>query len=83
MNKILFKLSGLVTLLSIFMLFLTSIIERIIPKLGLIAFALGQGVYTKSDYIIDFSIINYFAVALIVISLGLCIYAYKKKDTNE
>lgn len=81
MNKIAFALSGVLTLISIVVLFLTNIITLVLPKLGYVAFqAVAAGSYSESAYKVDFTGINTGAIILVILSLLSCVYFFIKES---
>lgn len=70
MNKVLFFFSNLIVFAGILILFTTSILNKVLPKLGYVAYqAAAAGSYSSSDYVMNFIAINLFAILLIIIGL--------------
>lgn len=75
MNKILFFFSNLIAVIGICILFTTSILNKVMPILGFAAYqAAAAGGYSSSDYVMNFMIINLFAILLIIIGV---VFGYK------
>ncbi|MEC2159231.1 hypothetical protein [Virgibacillus halodenitrificans] len=79
MNKILFFFSNLIAVIGICILFTTSILNKVMPMLGLAAYqAAAGGGYSPSDYVMNFIVINLFAILLITIGVVVGYKVYKR-----
>lgn len=79
MNKILFFFSNLIAIIGICILFTTSILNKVVPMLGSAAYqAAAAGVYSSSNYVMNFIVINIFAVLLILIGAVVGYKIYQK-----
>ncbi len=79
LNKVLFFFCNLAIFLGILILFTTSILNKVFPMLGYVAFqAAATGSYSPDDYVMNFIAINLFAILLIVIGLVIGYMIYKK-----
>lgn len=77
MNKLGFILSGLLTLLGLITIGITSFTTKLLPKIGWMVFKLSSpGSYTESNYSITFTSLNSIATFEIIIGLVLCIFFY-------
>lgn len=82
MNKIGFVFSGIFTVIGIVTLLITGITNKIMPKIGRVAFqAAMKGSYSPDEYTINFGAINFFAFLFIIggIILGYRLYAKEAK----
>ena len=69
MNKICFIFSGISTFIGIITLITTTILNKVIPKLGRIAFQSAmKGTFGEADYYMNFTGINLFAFSLIKVN---------------
>ncbi|PWU67399.1 MULTISPECIES: hypothetical protein [Gracilibacillus] len=81
MNKILFFFCNLIAVIGICILFITNILDEVFPMMGRIAFqAAMAGSYSRSDYIVNFTVINLFAILLILVGILAGYKIYKKGD---
>jgi hypothetical protein len=79
MNKVLFFFCNLIVFAGILILFTTSILNKVLPTLGYVAYqAATAGSYSPSDYVMNFNVINLFAILLIIIGLVTGYKIYKK-----
>lgn len=79
MNKVLFFFCNLIVVIGICILFTTSILNKVFPMLGFVAYqAAAAGSYSPSDYVINFIVINLFAILLILIGVVIGYKIYKK-----
>ncbi|MGD6845386.1 hypothetical protein ACQCVH_23160 [Bacillus infantis] len=79
MNKVLFFFSNLIVVIGICVLFTTSILNKVLPMLGYAAYqAAAAGGYSPSDYVMNFIVINLFAILLILIGVITGYKIYKK-----
>ncbi|MGM0844950.1 MAG: hypothetical protein ACQEUT_08230 [Bacillota bacterium] len=79
MNKVLFFFSNLIVVIGICILFTTSILNKVLPKLGYAAYqAAAAGGYSPNDYVMNFIAINLFAILLILIGVITGYKIYKK-----
>lgn len=78
MNKILFFFCNLIAVIGFCILFSTSILNKVLPMLGKAAYqATAAGGYSSSDYIMNFTVINLFAILLILIGVVTGYRIYK------
>ena len=78
MNKVLFFFCNLIVFAGILILFTTSILNKVLPTLGYVAYqATAAGSYSPSDYVMNFIVINLFAILLIIIGLVTGYKIYK------
>lgn len=77
-----FVLSGISTLIGCITLIVTSILNQFMQKLGRVAYQnAAAGSYSPSEYVMNFSFANTFAVILIVVGLILATLVFlNKKD---
>ena len=74
-----FVLSGVLALLGLATLITTGILNRVLPKLGRVAYqSAAAGSYTPTDYLMDFRVINILAICMIAVGLAAAAYIYKK-----
>jgi hypothetical protein len=79
MNKILFSFCNLIAVIGICILFTTNILNKVLPMLGFAAYqTAAAGSYSPSDYVMDFIVINIFAILLIIIGAVAGYKIYKK-----
>ncbi len=79
MNKILFFFCNLIVIIGICTILTTSILNKVLPMLGKAAYqAAAAGSYLRSDYIMNFTTINIFAILLIAIGLVSSYKIYKQ-----
>ncbi|MEK4713313.1 hypothetical protein [Sporosarcina sp. FSL K6-5500] len=79
MNKILFFFCNLIAVIGVSILFTTSILNKVMPMLGFAAYqAAAAGGYSPSDYVMNFIVINLFAILLIIIGVVAGYKIYKK-----
>jgi hypothetical protein len=79
MNKVLFFFSNLIVVIGICILFTTSILNKLLPMLGYAAYqAAAAGGYSPNDYVMNFIVINLFAILLILIGVITGYKIYKK-----
>lgn len=70
---------NLIAVIGICILFTTSILNKVLPMLGRAAYqAAAAGGYSPSDYVMNFIVINFFAILLIVIGAVTGYKIYKK-----
>ena len=78
MNKVLFFFCNLIVFAGILILFTTSILNKVLPTLGYVAYqATAAGSYSPSNYVMNFIVINLFAILLIIIGLVTGYKIYK------
>ncbi|MFC4403344.1 hypothetical protein [Gracilibacillus xinjiangensis] len=81
MNKILFFFCNLITVMGICILFITNILNKVFPMMGRVAFqAATAGGYSPSDYTVNFTVINIFAILLILVGVLTSYKIYKNDD---
>lgn len=74
-----FILSGISTLIGCITLITTSILNQFMQKLGRVAFQnAAAGSYSPSDYVMNFTFANTFAVVMIVAGLIFATLTYLK-----
>ncbi len=79
MKKILFFFCNLMSIIGLCILFFTSLLNKIFPMLGRVAFqAAMAGSYSPSDYKINFTVINLCATLMIVVGVIVSYLLYKK-----
>lgn len=79
MNKTLFLFCNLIAVIGVCILFTTSVLNKVLPILGYAAYqAAAAGSYSPSDYVMNFIVINLFAILLIIIG-GVAGYKIYKK----
>lgn len=79
MNKILFFYFNIIAIIGICVLFITNILNAVFPMMGRTALQLAMnGSYNSGDYIADFTVVNRFAILLIVVGVILSIILYIK-----
>ena len=84
MNKIGFLLSGILSLMGVWVLFATNIINSLLPKIGYAAFqAAAAGSYNPGNYVIDFTGVNIFAVIGIITGIFLMVFFYTIKKGGK
>lgn len=77
MKKIAFLFSCLTIVLGIITIIITSILNKVMPKLGYIAFqAAAAGSYSEDFYKINFTFVNFLAVAMIIGGTAISIKMY-------
>ncbi|KAB2334438.1 hypothetical protein F7731_14580 [Cytobacillus depressus] len=78
-NKILFFFCNVIAIIGICILFITSILNKVFPMLGKTAFqARMAGSFGPDEYIMDFTLINMFAILLILVASVTGFVIYKK-----
>lgn len=78
MNKILFFSCNLIAVIGVCVLFTTGILNKVMPMLGFAAYqAAAAGGYSPSDYVMNFIVINLFAILLILIGVVAGYKIYK------
>lgn len=78
MDKVLFLFCNIAILIGISILFVTSILNKVLPVLGYAAYqAAAAGSYSPDDYVVNFIIINLFAILLILAGLIVGYRLYK------
>ncbi|GGM43665.1 hypothetical protein GCM10011351_32060 [Paraliobacillus quinghaiensis] len=81
MDKILFFFCNLIAVIGICILFITTILIEVVPMMGRVAFqAAMAGSYSPSDYTINFTVINLFAIILILVGVITGYKIYKRAD---
>ena len=81
MNKILFFFCNLIAIVGICVLFITTILNEVFPIMGRVAFqAAMAGSDSPSEYAVNFTVINLFAILLILIGVITGYMIYKKGD---
>lgn len=84
MNKILFFFSNLIAVIGICILFITNILNEVFPMLGRVAYqAAMAGSYSPNNYIVNFTVINLFAILLILVGVLTSYMIYKKGDITS
>lgn len=79
MNKILFFFCNLISVIGICILFITNILNEVFPIMGRFAFqAAMAGSYSPSDYKVNFTVINLFAILMILVGVITGYILYKK-----
>ncbi len=77
MNKIGFFLSGIFSILGIWLYVMTRFINLILPKIGYAAFQVAKkGSYSSANYVINFSMINKIAAGITIIGIILSLIFY-------
>jgi hypothetical protein len=80
MNKIGFTFSGAFVVIGVITLLNTTIINLVMPKIGLAAFQYAMaGSYSPNDYYINFLFVNIAAIGLIAVGIILGYQFYKIK----
>lgn len=83
MNKIGFVFAGILIIMGISTLLVTTVLNLVVPKMGRIAFqAAAAGSYTPNIYHINFTGVNVSAVGLIVGGTVLGYIFYKQEVSN-
>ena len=81
MNKIIFFFCNLIAVIGICILFITTILNEVFPMMGRVAFqAVMAGSYSPSDYTVNFTVINLFAILLILVGVITGYKIYKNGD---
>lgn len=77
MNRIGFLLSGLLSIIGIITLMVTSFTTKIIPKIGYMVYqSAAAGSYTPSNYAISFDYCNKIAIIAIIVGIVLSLFFY-------
>lgn len=81
MKKIAFVFSCLSALTGLVVIIITSILNKVMPKLGRVAFqAAAAGSYSEANYKMNFILINVIAVVMIIIGIVFSVRMYKQSD---
>ncbi len=78
MRKVGFIFSCISIVIGIVTIITTSILNKLLPKLGYLVFQANTGSYSPSNYIMNFTFTNGVAGILIVLGVVLGIYFYNK-----
>lgn len=76
MKKIGFIFSNLSILLGVITLIITSILNEVMPKLGYLVFQASTGSYSESSYKMNFYLVNFVAIVLILVGIIVSIRMY-------
>lgn len=82
MKKYAYILGSVEVILGILLLCINSMIKKVLPVLGRIAYqAAAAGSYAPSDYEISLPFVTVAAVVLIVVgAIQICVFVFGKKD---
>jgi hypothetical protein len=76
MKKIGFIFSYISILIGATIFVTTSILNQLLPKLGYLVFKVNSGSYSPDEYVMNFTVVNGVAVAMVVAGIALSVYFY-------